>query len=292
MNVKELRVDPNRPFRWSDHDPRAKCGFADRNDATVQLAADVERLAALQDVFAASGTHGLLIVLQGLDASGKDGIIKHVMTGLNPQGVSVYPFRQPTPEERVHDFIWRASRALPERGRIAIFNRSYYEEVLVVRVHPDMLEGERLPDHTAGDGLWQARYRQINDYERYLVENGILVLKFFLHVSREEQLKRLLERIDDADKNWKFSYSDLETPQRWDAYREAYEQMLHHTGTKAAPWYVIPADRKWVARLAVANILVDLLGGLGQRYPKGQPGDAERIAAARTYIEGQLKTRA
>jgi PPK2 family polyphosphate:nucleotide phosphotransferase len=285
----DLSYDGSGSFRLRDRDPRARCGYDDRKEAEEALAADVLRLRELQDVFSANGTRGLLIVIQALDAAGKDGIIKHVMTGLNPQGVRVYPFRAPSETERIHDYLWRAARELPERGRIAIFNRSYYEEVLVVRVHPEFLALQKLPEKLTGPGIWKRRFREMVDFEHYLVDNGIDVLKFFLHISRKEQLERLLERIDEKDKNWKFSAADLETPQRWDAYHDAYEDMIQHTATERAPWHIIPADRKWVARLAVARVLVKHLDGLKLSYPKPDPKDAARLAGAKAYIEGELR---
>jgi PPK2 family polyphosphate:nucleotide phosphotransferase len=288
VKIDALRVDGSRPFRLRDFDPRDRCGFADRDEATQQLDSDLVRLRELQDVFSANGTYGLLIVIQGVDAAGKDGIIKHVMSGMNPQGVRVYPFRAPSEIEVVHDYLWRATRELPERSRIAIFNRSYYEEVLVVRIHPEFLERQRLPAHLVGPDIWKRRYREIVEFERYLVENGINVVKFCLNLSRKEQLERLLERIEEKDKNWKFSEADLETPQRWDAYQDAYEMMLQETASKHAPWYIIPADRKWVSRLAVANILVDHIDALKLSYPRVSEQDAMRLAAAKQYIEAEL----
>jgi PPK2 family polyphosphate:nucleotide phosphotransferase len=288
VKASDVRLDPDRPFHWHNHDPRSRLGFADRAEAEKQLASDVEQLIALQDVFSANATYGMLIIIQGVDAAGKDGIIKHVMSGLNPQGVRVYPFRAPSTEERTHDYMWRSSQYLPARGRIAIFNRSYYEEVLVVRVNPDFLDAQRLPAEVADHGIWELRFHQMVEFERYLVQNGIIVLKFFMNISREEQLERLLERINDKDKNWKFSATDLETPQKWDKYRDAYEQMLRHTSSGHAPWYVIPADRKWVARLAVANVIVEHLAALRLNYPATKPADAERLKAAEQYIEGAI----
>jgi PPK2 family polyphosphate:nucleotide phosphotransferase len=288
MKASDIRLNPDLPFHWHDHDPRSKLGFERRADGEKQLAADVERLIALQDVFFASSTYGLLIVIQGVDAAGKDGIVKHVMSGLNPEGVSVNSFRAPSTEERAHDYLWRASRVLPERGRIAIFNRSYYEEVLVVRVNPPLLAAQKLPPELTDGNIWETRYHQMVEFERYLVQNGIIVLKFFLNLSREEQLERLLARIKETDKNWKFSAADLETPQKWDEYRKAYEEMLRHTSSGHAPWYVIPADRKWVARLAVANIIVEHLAALKQTYPKMGPDDAARLAKAEAYITSAM----
>ena len=288
FDATALRVDPNRPFRWDDYPTDARCGFADKAAARKRLADDVQRLTRLHDVFGANATYGLLIVVQGVDAAGKDGIIKHVMKGLNPQGVRVYAFRQPTPKERAHDFLWRSAAAVPERGRIAIFNRSYYEEVLVVRVDPENIAAERLPPELRTQQIWEQRFQQINNFERYLVDNGILVLKFMLNVSRERQLERLLARIDEPQKRWKFSASDLETPRRWDGYREAYAEMLHRTTTGHAPWYVIPADRKWVTRLAVAAITVERLEGLRLSYPQPPPSESARFAEARDYLRGEL----
>jgi PPK2 family polyphosphate:nucleotide phosphotransferase len=288
MKARDLRLVADHRFAWQDHDPRAKCGFRDRADAEARLAEDVTKLGAFQDVFAANGTYGLVIIIQGVDAAGKDGIIKHVMGGLNAQGVSVHSFRAPSPQERLHDFLWRANRALPERGRIAIFNRSYYEEVLTLRVNPELVQAERIPQRLIEHDLWETRFREINEFERYLQHNGIGILKFFLNISKREQLQRLLARIDEKEKNWKFSASDLETPQKWDAYQDAYAEMLRHTSTKHAPWYVIPADRKWVARLAVATIVVEHLESLQLTVPKPVPHDAERLALARAYIEAEL----
>lgn len=289
MKSHDIRLDPSAPFHWSNHDPRSKCGFDDRADAERRLVEDIAKLVELQDVFSAVASYGLVIIIQGVDASGKDGIVKHVMTGLNPQGVSVHPFRAPSNEERMHDFLWRANRVLPERGRIAIFNRSYYEEVLVVRVNPQLVAAEHLPQELADHGLWETRYHEINEFERYLVRNGIGVLKFFMNLSKEEQLERLLARIKEDDKNWKFSAADLETPQKWDAYHEAYGEMLRHTSSGHAPWYVVPADRKWVARLAVATVVVEHLESLRLKNPKLRAEEAERLATARSYIEGEIE---
>ena len=289
MKTHELRVDPDRPFRWKEHDPRDRCGFEVRADAEKQLASDVARMIELQDVFFADAHYGLLIIIQGVDAAGKDGIVKHVMSGVNPEGVNVYSFRAPSSEERSHDYLWRASRLVPPRGRISIFNRSYYEEVLVCRVHPEFIDAQRLPPELVGPHLWKERFAQMVAFEDYLVHQGITVLKFFLHISREEQLQRLRERIDEPDKNWKFSPADLETPRHWQQYLDAYEEMLVHTSSHRAPWYVVPADRKWVARLVVANVVVEHLAKLKLQYPKMAPADAQRLADAKAYIDTQMK---
>jgi PPK2 family polyphosphate:nucleotide phosphotransferase len=240
MTLHDLRVEPGKAFHWKDHDARHRCGFDDRAAAEKQLAGDVARMIELQDIFYADARYGLLIIIQGVDAAGKDGIVKHVMSGLNPEGVNVYSFRAPSPDERAHDYLWRAARLVPPRGRISIFNRSYYEEVLICRVHPEFIAAQRLPPKLVGPDLWKERFEQMVAYERYLVHQGITVLKFFLHVSREEQLERLRDRIADPNKNWKFSPSDLETPQHWDTYKEAYEDMLTHTSSDHAHWYVAP----------------------------------------------------
>jgi len=232
-------------------------------------------LSDLQNLLYASNRHALLLIFQAMDAAGKDGVIKHVMSGVNPQGTQVYSFKHPTAHELDHDFLWRTTRCLPERGRIGIFNRSYYEEVLIVRVHPEILKGERLPDDVLNhSGLWEQRFRSINGLERHLHENGTRVVKFFLHLSPEEQRKRFIARIDDPDKNWKFDSGDLEEREFWPDYMKAYEACLSTTSSKHAPWYVIPADDKKNARLLVAKIVVETMRQLKMRYPK--PGAARK----------------
>jgi len=238
-----------------------------KGGAARRLARGVERLAALQERLWAEDRRAVLVVLQGMDAAGKDGVIRHVMSGLNPQGCEVRSFKAPSAEELDHDYLWRVTRALPERGRIGIFNRSHYEEVLVVRVHPELLAAQRLPPGAAGPGTWRRRFREINAFERRLADNGTLVLKFFLHVSREEQRRRFLERIRTPAKNWKFSAADLRERGRWEDYRRAYHAMLAATSTPWAPWHVVPADHKWVTRLLVAEALIGGLEGLGPSFP-------------------------
>ena len=258
---------PASPARidLSGYDPASKAGFSDKKDARKVLRDDIERLAHLDDVFAAARTHAMLIVLQGMDTAGKDGIIKHVLSGVNPQGVNVYGFRKPSDEELLHDWLWRESRVLPERGRMAIFNRSYYEEVLVARVMPKVLENEAAPhDHHQ----WAHRYEDINAFERHLTRSGTVIVKFFLHISRDEQRERLCARLQTPTKMWKASDSDLQAHERWDAYARAYEEMLGHTSTRWAPWHVVPSDRKWVARAVVGNVLVETLEALQLRYPE------------------------
>jgi PPK2 family polyphosphate:nucleotide phosphotransferase len=229
--------------------------------------------------------YGVLLVLQGIDAAGKDGTIKHVMSGVNPQAVEVRSFKQPSAEELDHDFLWRCQRALPGRGRIGIFNRSHYEEVLVVRVHPALLAAERIP--AASDGIWARRYREINDWERYLVDNGIHVVKVMLNLSKQEQAKRFLKRIDHPEKNWKFSPSDVKERHYWDDYQRAFGEMLSHTSTEWAPWYVVPADHKWFTRLATAAVLVTALDAINPRYPDPDPAVRDEMAQVRTELEAE-----
>jgi PPK2 family polyphosphate:nucleotide phosphotransferase len=267
MNHDRYRVPPDGSARLRNYDPDATGSFTSKEEAAEKLAADVKKLAALQDILYAQNTYGLLVILQALDAAGKDSVVKHVMSGVNPQGCSVVSFKAPSAEELDHDFLWRCQRHVPERGRIGIFNRSYYEEVLVVRVHPEYLDREHLPPEERGKQLWKHRFEDINAYERYLDRNGIKILKFYLHLSRKEQKERFLDRIRESDKNWKFSLDDLAVRADWDRYQEAYEEMLNATSTPWAPWYVIPADHKWFTRAAVADVIVDRLRALDLRYP-------------------------
>lgn len=268
----------------SGYDPASKAGFSDKKAARKVLRDDIERLAHLDDVFAAARTHAMLIVLQGMDTAGKDGIIKHVLSGVNPQGVNVYGFRKPSEEELLHDWLWRESRALPERGRMAIFNRSYYEEVLVARVMPGVLKKEAAP-HDARQ--WAHRYEDINAFERHLTRSGMVVVKFFLHISRDEQRKRLCKRLETPTKMWKASDSDLQAHERWDAYAHAYEEMLGHTNTAWAPWHVIPADRKWVARAVVGNVLIETLEALHLHYPEPSPQRRELFERLASRLEAE-----
>lgn len=290
MTYKDLRVRPGHNVRLADIDPKNTGDFKDKSDARDKLARDIEKLEELQDVFAASASCALLIVLQGMDSSGKDGAIKHVMSGLNPQGVDVYSFKQPSEAERRHDFLWRAARVLPERGRFGIFNRSYYEEVLVVRVHPENLQAEGVHADAKGKSLWNERYDDINAFEQHLVRNGTVVLKFFLHISRDEQRQRLLARLDDSTKTWKFSFSDVHEREFWDRYMASYESMLSATSTEWAPWYIIPADRKWFTRTAVADILVEKLESLKLKYPAIDPKQQGALDAIRKQLEAETRT--
>ncbi|MBV8281520.1 MAG: polyphosphate kinase 2 family protein, partial [Candidatus Eremiobacteraeota bacterium] len=258
-------------------------GYPDKHAAADKLRDDIKRMAKLQDVLVASARHGMLIIFQGMDSAGKDSAIKHVMSGVNPQGVDVHSFREPTDEERKHDYLWRCARVVHERGRIGIFNRSYFEEVLIARVHPELLRSEQM--RRADKGFWHRRYREINDFERYLVDNRIHVLKFFLHVSKEEQRKRLLARLDRADKHWKFSVADLQQRAFWNEYMRAYEDMLNATSTAWAPWYVIPADHKWFAHSAIADIIVRGLKSLKLSYPTLAPDMRKALRDAKRRLE-------
>ena len=285
--IAPLRVPPGTEVKLSrDYDP-GYTGQVAHSKADALLADGVALLADYQDRLAAQDTFGVLLVLQGIDAAGKDGTIKHVMSGLNPEAVDVRSFKQPSAEELNHDFLWRHQRALPGRGRIGIFNRSHYEEVLVVRVHKEQLAAEHIPA-VADDGIWTRRYREINDWERYLVDNGILVVKVLLNLSKREQAKRFLERIDHPDKNWKFSPSDVKERHYWDDYQRAFEDMLSHTSTEWAPWYVVPADHKWFTRLATAGVLVTALDAINPRYPAADPAVADEMAQVRQELEAEL----
>jgi len=261
------RMEPGRAVSLDDLDPGATGDLLDKEDAKDAREAGIARLEDYQARLAAQDRHALVVVLQGLDASGKDGAIKHVMSGLNPQGVHVESFKVPTPVELDHDYLWRYQVALPRRGQIGIFNRSHYEEVLVVRVHEDLLARQQLPDRLVTPDLWSRRFRAINEWEHHLTENGFTVVKVYLHLSRDEQRRRLLARIDTPEKNWKFSPADVHERGHWDAYRHAYDEALSATGTEWAPWHVVPADRKWFARLAVAAIVGQALVAIDPQYP-------------------------
>jgi PPK2 family polyphosphate:nucleotide phosphotransferase len=260
--------------------------------AAETLQEEIELLSEMQDKLYAQDRWGLLLIFQAMDAAGKDGTIKHVMSGINPQGCQVYSFKSPSPEELDHDFLWRTSRCLPERGRIGIFNRSYYEEVLAVRVHPEFLEKQRLPARLLTNQIWKERFEDISAFERYATRNGIAIVKFFLHVSREEQKKRFLERLDNPDKNWKFSMADARERERWDDYMAAYEEMIRHTASTHAPWYVVPADNKWFTRLVVAAAIIEALDDMNLAYPKVDDEKRKELEAARSMLEGKRPARA
>jgi PPK2 family polyphosphate:nucleotide phosphotransferase len=253
--------------------------------AETVLAENLKQLAEAQELLYANDVYSVLVILQAIDAAGKDGTIKHVMSGVNPQGCQVFSFKKPSDEELDHNFLWRYMKALPERGRIGIFNRSYYEEVLVVKVHPELCERQKLPPGKRGKSFWQERYDDINDFERHLSRNGTLILKFFLHISKDEQKKRFLERLETPEKHWKFSAADLAERAFWKDYMEAFEEALSATSTEWAPWYIIPANHKWVARAAVAGILTSTIGSLHLTYPEVTPEQRQALEEARTQLE-------
>jgi PPK2 family polyphosphate:nucleotide phosphotransferase len=282
--ANRYRITNGRKFRLEDVDPEDTWKLKTKDHAKELLTAGVAELSELQEKLYAQNTWALLLIFQAMDAAGKDSTIKHVMSGVNPQGCSVCAFKAPSPQEQNHDFLWRSTNALPERGRIGIFNRSYYEEVLVVRVRPDLLAAEKLPTPLVTKRIWEQRFDDINDYERHLTRSGIVVRKFFLHVSKEEQKKRFLERLDEKRKNWKFAIGDLRERERWDYYMDAYEEMVQRTATADAPWYVVPADNKWFTRLIVAAAIVDTLQSLDLQFPKVTAEKKKELAAARAAL--------
>jgi PPK2 family polyphosphate:nucleotide phosphotransferase len=284
--LKRYRIEEGKHFRMKDHDPGDTHGLKSesKREARELLTKGVQELARLQDILAAQDRWAVLLIFQAMDAAGKDGTIKHVMSGVNPQGVQVTSFKVPSSEEQDHDFLWRTMKHLPERGDIGIFNRSYYEEVLVVRVHPEVLQKEKLPAALLTKHIWRDRFEDINALERYLSRNGIAIRKFFLHVSRKEQKRRFMERLDRPDKNWKFSTADVAERERWDDYQKAYEDMIQNTATENAPWYVVPADNKWFTRLIVAAAVVEALKELKLTYPKLTPEQKAELATARKQL--------
>jgi PPK2 family polyphosphate:nucleotide phosphotransferase len=269
--INRFRIDKPDKFRLSDYDPADTCGLdIEKAEAKAMLVDGVERLAALQEKLYAQDQWSVLAVFQAMDAAGKDSAIKHVMSGVNPQGCQVHAFKQPSHEELDHDFLWRIAKALPERGRIGIFNRSHYEEVLVARVHPEILERQNLPKDLLGKDVWDERYRSIRHFEGHLARNGTLILKFFLHVSKEEQRRRFMARLDEPAKRWKFEMGDVAERKLWDKYMHAYEDAIRHTSREEARWYVVPADNKWFARLVIAEAMVEAIEGLKLEFPKVQ----------------------
>jgi PPK2 family polyphosphate:nucleotide phosphotransferase len=265
--MDRLVAKPGKKISLKDYNPGWTGSIKDKTEAEARLRDGVQQLAKQQDKLYAQDAYSLLMIFQAMDAAGKDGTIRHVMSGVNPQGCQVFSFKTPSAEERDHDYLWRSVKALPERGRIGIHNRSYYEEVLVCRVHPELLAAQQLPEECKGDDVWKRRFREINHLEQYLSDNGIVILKFYLNVSKKEQKRRFLERIDQDEKNWKFSVNDAKERTYWKDYMKAYEDVFTHTSTKCAPWYIIPADNKWFMRLAVAAIAVQTLKDLDLRYP-------------------------
>ena len=280
-------VPTGSEVRLGDFDPGFTGSYKSKDDAASKLKDDIDRLAKYQDVLYAQSTHALLIILQAMDTAGKDGVIRHVMSAVTPQGTQVHSFKAPSEEERSHDYLRRSMTALPSRGDIGIFNRSYYEEVLVVRVHPELLDAQRLPPAARGKDIWKRRFEEINAFEQYLVRNGIVVLKFFLNLSKEEQKRRLLTRINTPEKNWKFSVADTRERGFWDDYMHAYEEALTHTSTAAAPWYVVPADNKWFTRAVVADVIVEKLKSLQLRYPVLSDEHRRQLRAAKRLLEKQ-----
>jgi PPK2 family polyphosphate:nucleotide phosphotransferase len=286
--IEPFLVKPGkRVVLGRDFDPAFKAGVHKKKEGEELLAKGVELLAEYQQKLAAQDTYGVLLVLQAMDAAGKDGTIRHVMSGVNPQGVTVQSFKQPSVEELDHDYLWRYAKALPRRGEIGIFNRSHYEEVLVVRVHSEILAAQRLPKSARRPGIWKRRYRDINDWERYITDQGFKLVKVFLNLSKEEQRLRFLARIDEPEKNWKFSAADVHERGYWDAYQKAISDMLSQTSTEWAPWHVIPADRKWFARIGVASVLVDTLMSIDPKFPKLDEERLSGLRAAREQLEAE-----
>jgi PPK2 family polyphosphate:nucleotide phosphotransferase len=283
--VKPFRIADGTHFRLKDFDPADTLGLKSKEHAQEALDRGIARLSDRQEKLYAQDRWAILVILQAMDAAGKDSTIKHVMSGVNPQGCSVTSFKAPSFEELDHDFLWRNQRLLPERGKIGIFNRSYYEEVLVVRVHPEILAREKMPAHLVTDKIWQERFEDINAFERHLSRNGVVVLKLFLNLSRKEQQKRFLERLDNPEKNWKFSENDVLERRHWDEYMRAYEDMIRNTSTKCAPWHVIPADHKWFTRLAVAEVIIHTLDGLDLSFPVVDSGRRKELKNARLALE-------
>ncbi|MFN3348347.1 polyphosphate kinase 2 family protein [Pseudorhodoplanes sp.] len=287
--ARKYRIDNPDRFRLSDIDPGDCAGLAiEKDEAREMLRESIEKLSQLQDMLYAQDRWAVLAIFQAMDAAGKDGAIKHVMSGVNPQGCQVYSFKAPTSHELDHDFMWRTTIAMPERGRIGIFNRSYYEEVLVVRAHPEILAKQKLPPQLVGKDIWKERFEDIRAFEKYQARNGTLMLKFFLHVSRHEQAKRFLERIDDPAKNWKFNMGDVAERARWDDYMRYYEETIRETSRPHAPWFVVPADKKWFTRLVVASALVEGLENLALQYPQVSDATRSELKEARAALAQEL----
>ena len=285
--AKPFRVTKGKNFRLKDVDPNDTLDFtkeADKSRAKEALVTGVAALAELQDKLYAQDKWAVLLIFQAMDAAGKDGAIKHVMSGVNPQGCEVYSFKSPSTEDLDHDYLWRCMKDLPNRGHIGIFNRSYYEEVLVVRVHPQFLAKQKLPPKLVGKHIWEDRYEDIRNFEQYLARNGVVVRKFFLHVSKKEQKRRFLDRIDDPLKNWKFSSNDASERDFWDDYMKAYEEMIQQTATKHAPWYVVPADNKWFTRVVVGSAVIETLASLDLAYPDVDQSKLKELAAAKKKL--------
>ena len=282
--IKPYRVEHGKKFRLKDFDPADTQGLDLREEAGDLLKEGVERLSDIQQKLYAQDRWALLLILQAMDAAGKDSVIRHVMSGVNPQGCQVYAFKAPSAEDLSHDFLWRTSKCLPQRGHIGIFNRSYYEEVLVVRIHQQLLAKERVPPSLVKKAIWKERFDDINSFETHLEREGVLVRKFFLHVSKEEQKRRFLSRLEEPDKNWKFSEDDVRERERWEEYMSAYEDMIRHTATPRAPWYVVPADHKWFTRLVVASAIIHTLESLNLSFPKVDSERKRKLESARRVL--------
>ena len=287
----QYRIDHVKRFRLRDFDPGDTAGLPKefKEESKQLLQHSTEQLADLQDKLYAQDRWSLLLIFQAMDAAGKDGTIKHVMSGINPQGCQVFSFKSPSSDELDHGYLWRTSRSMPARGKIGIFNRSYYEEVLVVRVHPELLEAERLPTACSSDRIWKERFEDISAFERYATRNGTAILKFYLNVSKEEQKRRFLSRLEEPEKNWKFSAADVRERHFWDDYHQNYEEMIRHTSSKHAPWIVVPADNKWFARLVVSSVIVHALEEMKLAYPKVSDEKRRALAVARRELEGKGK---
>ena len=281
------RIDDGASFRLKTIDPSDTNGLRSKHSAASALKKGVERLALLQERLYAQDRWSILLIFQALDAAGKDGAIKHVMSGVNPRGCEVHDFKAPSVEELDHDFLWRTSRQLPRRGHIGVFNRSYYEETLVVRIHPEILRGQKLPTTLVTKNLWKERYEDINAFERYLSRQGVVIRKFFLHVSKEEQRRRFLQRLEQPEKSWKFSLGDVKEREHFDDYMRAYEDLIRATATEWAPWYVIPADKKWFARLVISNVVIDTIQSLDPTFPKVDPKLRDDFRVAKALLEGE-----
>jgi len=282
--AKTFCVESGKHFRLKDCDPAATGHWRSKEHAADALQQGIVRTAELQDKLYAQNNWALLLIFQAMDAAGKDGIIKHVMSGINPQGCQVYSFKAPSEPELQHDFLWRTTRSLPERGHIGIFNRSYYEEVLVVRVHPEILKSQRTPPSLVGKNVWEERFEDIRSFERHMARSGTVIRKFFLHVSKKEQKRRFLARLEEPEKNWKFSAADIRERACWDDYQTAYEEMISNTSTEHAPWYVVPADNKWFTRLVVSTVVVETLESLDLAYPKVNYAKRKELEAAKKVL--------
>jgi len=283
METSKFKVSPRKKVKLSDYQTDYSGDIESKKDAGKLLKANIKKMAELQDRLYAHDRYGLLIIFQAMDAAGKDSTIKHVMSGVNPQGTQVFSFKQPSAEELDHGYLWRVAKTVPERGRIGIYNRSHYEDVLVVRVH-DLIKSQKIPEKFIDNDIWEKRFSQIKNFEKYLYENGIITIKFFLHISKDEQKKRFLRRLDTPSKNWKFSAADLKERESWDDYQKCYEEAISATSTDYAPWYITPADKKWFTRLVVSSVIIDTLQDLNLRYPELDENQKKNLNAYREQL--------